>query len=302
MKSIFIYNPHSGKHKSQKKLNYLINGLRNHFHEIDIVVTTSFEDTISKAKDACGKYDHLIFAGGDGTFNNILNGIGECHNKPILGYIPFGTINDLARNLDIPRNYKKALQTIINGKIKEFDYGKLNNQYFGYVSAIGSFTNISYRTKQGLKSVIGRFGYYIYGIKEIFKLRYINVKITIDGEVFEERTPLILILNSRNVGGFRINRASVCDDGKFDVFIVKPGFMKGLFNFVRFFIFKRGKKIIHRHAKNIVAEIPDNVVWCIDGESGDTGNASIKVCDDKIKIYSINKQRKSAKTKKYAKK
>lgn len=286
MKAVYIYNPHSGKGRKVKRINYIVNSLKNDYEVFDVIETKTREETITSASNACGKYDVLIFSGGDGTFNNILNGIGEKENAPILGYIPMGTINDLAHNLNIPCNYKKAIKCIKNQNINTFDIGKINNDYFGYVCAAGSFTNISYKTNQKLKKILGAYGYYFYGFLELFKIKYINVDLLIDGEEYHEKTALVFVLNSKNVGGFKINKDSDCNDGLFDVFIIKPGFNKGVFNFIRFFGFHRGKnRIIHKKAKEIKVSIAENPNWCVDGEEGNRGFTIIKVCDTKAKIY-----------------
>ena len=68
--------------------------------------TKSSEDTINVARESCGKYDALVFSGGDGTFNDVVTGVAPMEKRPILGYIPSGTVNDIARNLSISRNIK----------------------------------------------------------------------------------------------------------------------------------------------------------------------------------------------------
>lgn len=292
MKCIYIYNPRSGKGKRRKKINYIINALKDDYDVFDVVETTTREETIKKANDSCGVYDVLVFSGGDGTFNNILNGIGGKDNAPLIGYIPMGTINDLAHNMNIPTNYKKAVACIKNKNVKCFDIGKINDQYFGYVSAVGSFTNISYKTNQKLKKILGAYSYYFYGFLELFKIKYIHADLIIDGEEYHEKTALILVLNSKNVAGFDINKKADCNDGLFDVFIIKPGFNKGIFNFIKFFMFHRGKKkVIHKMAKEIKVKIQENPSWCVDGEEGNRGFTTIKVCDEKLKIFANDRKK-----------
>lgn len=285
MKCIYIYNPHSGKGKRKKKIQYIIENLKNTYEIFDVIETTSIEDTILKAKESCGQYDMLVFSGGDGTFNNILNGIGGRKDAPILGYIPMGTINDMAHNMHIPISYKKAVRCIQQQHIESFDIGTINNNYFGYVSAAGSFTNISYKTSQKFKKIFGAYGYYMNGLLELFKIKYVHADMLIDGKEYHEKTALILVLNSANVGGFSINKTADCKDGLFDIFVIRPGLNKGLFNFIRFFCFHRGKKhVIHLKAKDIQIKIQENPSWCVDGEEGEKGFVHIKVCEEKIKI------------------
>ena len=66
MKALFLYNKTSGKGKAAKRLNYIVSSLKEVYREVDVVESQSEEHFIKVAKDACGKYDSLIFSGGDG--------------------------------------------------------------------------------------------------------------------------------------------------------------------------------------------------------------------------------------------
>src|SRR5690554_6493319 len=148
MNCIFLYNPASGKGKIKKRLNYIKNTLSKKFDYIEVYETKSAEDTYQKSIAVCGNYDALIFAGGDGTFNDIVCGVASQPIRPVLGYIPSGTANDIAKNLKISRNIKKALKVIVAGETVFHDVGKINDKFFIYVAALGTFSSISYRTKQ----------------------------------------------------------------------------------------------------------------------------------------------------------
>ena len=156
MTCLFLYNPNSGKGKLLKKLDYIKDELSKTYKSVVTIATKSLEDTIYQAKMACGTYDVLAFAGGDGTFNNIVNAISPEPVRPILGYIPAGTVNDIAKNFKISKNIKSALKVIKEGNIHPFDIGKVNDQYFVYVLAMGSFAHVSYDTDQKIKRKYGK--------------------------------------------------------------------------------------------------------------------------------------------------
>lgn len=279
VKYIFLYNPNCGVGSKKFKINQIIKKLIKNHINFSLYATTSLEDTILKAKDSCGKCDVLVFAGGDGTFNNVVNGICQEKNRPILGYIPLGTCNDMARNINIPVNYKKALKCILDGtETTTIDIGTINDQYFDYVAAIGTFTKIPYVTKRQIKKALGVLSYYIVGAKELFNMQYIHVDLTIDGETFHEETPLVMILNSKRVAGILCNEESDNQDGLFDVFIFKPDRMKGFLHFFDFFIWKKKNDVIHRKGKTIDVHIHENDnAWCVDGEEGPTTNQDLHI-------------------------
>lgn len=291
MKCIFLYNPSSGKGKVLKYIDLIENTLRKVYEEVDVYKTISSEDTIRVSQEACGKYDVIIFAGGDGTFNNVTTGVSSCHVRPILGYIPMGTVNDIARNLKISKNIKKALKVITNGNIINHDVGKINDQYFMYVSAIGTFTGSSYRTEQKAKRLYGKLAYVFDGIKDIVAPQVIEVEIETESEVVTMNAPLLLVINSINVGGIKVNKGGHLNDGYFDVVVVKKGRTKGLFNILKLFLYGIGRNKRTGHflclkLKDFKIKVGDNVTWCVDGEAGPQGQVHIQNIHSHLKIYS----------------
>ena len=107
MKCLFIYNPVSGKNKKlMKKMDYIQKRLKEKYSVVDIVPTQYAGHAIDLAREACGKYDALLFSGVDGTFSEVVKGIGENKKAPTLGFIPSGTVSDMANNYNIPRNIR----------------------------------------------------------------------------------------------------------------------------------------------------------------------------------------------------
>jgi len=259
----------------------IFRSLRQSFEVVDVFPTVSAEDTTQKAKEACGRYDAIIFAGGDGTFNNIVNGISDQENRPILGCIPTGTVNDISHNFGITGNIKQALSVIQNGKIKHFDIGKINDKFFVYVAAIGAYTHISYTTSQELKRRLGRIGYYLNAIRDLFIPVSMKVKIRVEQGEFEHKIPLLLVVNSSYIAGFKLNAKCKIDDGYFDVILVKKGIINGLFNLLR-----QKTKIVYR-TKSLVVDVDDKEDWCMDGELGTHGRVEIINLQHHLRIFSL---------------
>jgi YegS/Rv2252/BmrU family lipid kinase len=284
-----MYNPNSGKGKIKRKLKLIESVLRQKFSEVTIYATKSAQDTREVASDSCGKYDAIIFSGGDGTFNEVLCGVSKNENRPILGYIPSGTINDIARNLGISRRVKQALHTIVEGEVMNHDVGLINDRYFMYVCAIGTFTGTSYRTKQHIKKKLGKIAYAIDGLKDIINPKPIDLRIESEQRSLETKAPLVLVLNSMSVGGIKFNKNGHLNDGLFDIIIVKNGITKGLFNIIKLFLFGIRHKKEHRHfiylsSSDSIIKINDDIQWCTDGEAGPKGSARIINLHNHIQI------------------
>ncbi len=292
MKCIFIYNPKSGRGKLLKHIDYICKELENKYDIVEIYATKSQEDTIRIAKESCGKYDALIFAGGDGTFNDVICGISSEPIRPVLGYIPSGTANDIAKNLKISKNYKKALKVIMNNYTMKHDVGLINNErYFVYVVGAGTFTAVSYRTKQNIKKFLGRVAYVVDGISDLLNPIILNIKVTsIEGEIIEGKCPLFLVANTISVGGLIFNRRGHANDGTFDIILVKKYLGRGLISIFNTLLIgirlkKRTRYYQKIKASECLIETDDFVQWCIDGEKGMQGTIKIKNIHHHFEIF-----------------
>ena len=291
MKCIFIYNPKSGKGKVFKNLEYIKQELLKKFDIVDIHETTSQQDTIETAKKSCELYDAIIFSGGDGTFNDITCGIAEMPSRPILGYIPTGTVNDIARNLGISKNIKKAVKAIIEGKNVSHDVGMINDTYFIYVAAIGTFAATSFRTKHKYKKVLGKFAYLLDGLQELINPATINARITTaNGEVFETEATLLLVMNSISAGGVPFNKDGHMNDGKFDIVLMKKYLGSGIIGIANTVLVGVRRERITKfyqliRSSEFKIEVDKNISWALDGEEGMKGEVRIKNLHNHIQIY-----------------
>jgi diacylglycerol kinase (ATP) len=290
MKCIFLYNPKSGKGKLLPHINKIHTILRTRFNIVDIYETKSTEDTIAKAKSSCLYYDVIVFAGGDGTFNDITCGVASQPVRPILGYIPSGTVCDIAKNLGIPRNFKKALKVILDGEIVNHDVGKINDSYFMYVAAIGTFTGVSYRTTHEVKKIFGKLAYASDGLKDLINPSLSTIRLKTEESEIAIDTPLLLVMNSISVAGIPFNKNGHLNDGKFDIIVVKKGVYKGILNILRMFILgifrlSRNRYIEVYRSSKFMVETGGNPQWTIDGEAGPKGSVTIENYHNYLKIY-----------------
>jgi len=284
MKCIFIYNPNSGNGRILRYLDYIESEFKKAYSEVVMRGTTSREDMFNAVQEACNNFDILAFSGGDGTFNDIANVVCKEEKRPILAYIPAGTVNDLARNLKIPRNIKKAVKVITKGQITYHDAGMINNQYFVYVAGTGTFTSVSYETKQSVKKILGKLAYVLDGLEDIVQPKIVKVKIKTNDthEEIEGEYPLLLVLNSKTCGGFPFNKGGHLNDGIFDIICVKKLYKMHTLNIFNLFIFgAHRKRLITNYYQMIrsgdfVIETDNENVWTIDGERGPGGTIAIK--------------------------
>ena len=292
MKCIFIYNPNSGKRKIKANIDYIESRLRERFTEVVIYETKSQKDLIDTAADSCDIYDAIFFSGGDGAFNNIIQGIMRKPNRPPLGYIPAGTVCDIGRNIGSSKNIKKALDIMLNGEIVTYDVGYSNGKYFAYTETTGTFVSTSVTTSGEKKKKLGKLAYYLGAIGEFFKPTIRKLEFQRNGTTVRINSPLLLILNSRSVGGFPVNRKAKLNSGKFDIYIIKnsnnriSGAINVIFFYLRGFLGMKMTPIAYhlRETKfKVVSE--ENIVWTLDGEDGPRGNIEVEYIPNAYRLY-----------------
>ena len=214
MKCLVIYNQKCGKFDIVKGLDVIVSALRTKYEVVDKKASFFDGETREIARDACGKYDVVVVAGGDGTLHEVICGIAPMEQKPKIGIIPAGTINDVSRSLKISRNLKKALKTILNGKTMKHDLFKVNDEYGIYASAAGLLTDISYKVSSKPKRKIGKLAYYFSIPKFLFGHKAIDGEFTIDDKVMDKKFSLMLFLNSKSVAGRKVDKNNNLNDGK----------------------------------------------------------------------------------------
>ena len=139
----FVYNPHSGRGNIRSKLFDIIQVFSEAGYEITIYPTREAKDATRKIEHLSDQYDLVVCSGGDGTLDEVVEGMMHRQKKLPLGYIPSGTVNDFARSLKIPRDMVKAARLAVSGKDFLSDVGTFNNSHFVYIAAFGIFTDVA---------------------------------------------------------------------------------------------------------------------------------------------------------------
>ena len=155
MRALVLYNNYSGKNKAALKLDYICTILKTKYEIVECFKSTHPKSITECILEKGTSYDLILGVGGDGTVNELINGIMRLNKKPILAYIPEGTCNDAARTLGLTKNLKKTLKTIMAGDSRKIDAFKVNDKYFIYGLAAGCFTEISYNASFRVKRKFG---------------------------------------------------------------------------------------------------------------------------------------------------
>lgn len=205
-----------------------------------------------------------------GTLNELINIVMLQDNKPLIGFIPLGTMNDFAKTIKLSTRKTFLSKKINEGNIISSDIGTFNNIYFNYVVAFGAFTPVSYVTSQKLKKKFGKLAYFMVGIKYLNKIRGYTITIKTRNNTVTDEFIFGSISNSKSIGGFKWFKKSgvKINDGEFEMlFIKKPKNIIGYINTIFAILFKRhnNKKYFEYYQTdkiNITAK--KGILWTID--------------------------------------
>ncbi|MCI2803913.1 diacylglycerol kinase [Staphylococcus pettenkoferi] len=288
-----IYNPTSGKEMFKRALPDVLIKLEKAGYETSAYATERSGDATKEAERALEQeYDLLIVAGGDGTLNEVVNGIAEQPNRPKLGIIPMGTVNDFGRALHLPSNIMKAVDVIVNGHTTQVDIGKMNSRYFINLAAGGKLTEVSYETPSKLKSIVGPFAYYIKGFEMLPQMKAVDIRIEYDGEIFQGEALLFLLGLTNSMAGFeKLVPDAKLDDGYFTLIIVEKANLAELGHIMT--LASRGEhtkhpKVIYKKAKSVSISSFANMQLNVDGEYGGKLPGNFLNLERHIEVFTPN--------------
>ncbi len=232
MKSKLIVNPVSGVDAAPGYLQTINERLREAVGDMDIVMTVAAGDALHAAEQAAREgCDHLFVAGGDGTLNEVLNGVASVSgalDRVRFGLLPLGTGNDFASALGLPEDVEAAIDILLDGRTVTVDVGILNERHFINVSAGGFIAEVSDVVDPQLKTVAGKLAYLVGGAQVLFDYEPVGARLRVVQESNagaserEMQVQMFAVCNSRLVGGGRlIAPRALIDDGLLDVCVVE---------------------------------------------------------------------------------
>lgn len=287
MKLLFVFNPRSGKGLIREHLVDIVDVMVKAGYEVTIYTTQAQGDAIKKIKEEANNYDRVVCSGGDGTLDEVVTGMQQSEVNVPIGYIPAGSTNDFANSLGIPKDMVEAARVAVGDKPFPCDVGYFNGDTFVYVAAFGIFTEVSYKTPQQLKNVLGHAAYILEGAKQLHDIPSFTMQVEHDGEVFQDKFIFGMVTNSISVGGFKGMTGDdvKLDDGVFEVTLIKSPrnpielnrILASLTNLID------DTDLIYTFKTNDLHIISkDKVAWTLDGEFGGE--------HDDLTIKNLNKQ------------
>lgn len=244
-----IINPYSGKGATAKRIPEIEQALNGLGLDYSISLTERPWHAVELVREAIGaEYTVVVAVGGDGTVNEVINGILQCKAEQIgealLGVLPVGRGNDFAFASGIPLDLSSACQALAKAEVHDQDAGFISDhqsgieRYFGNQVGIGFDAVVGRLANQGKLS--GFIGYLVAALKTMYiYYQAPEVQIDLSNEVIRQRSLMVSVMNGRRAGGgFLMAPDGNPRDGQFDICIARnlskagillliPRFMKG---------------------------------------------------------------------------
>ncbi|MDD7267053.1 MAG: YegS/Rv2252/BmrU family lipid kinase [Lachnospiraceae bacterium] len=221
---LFIYNPRAGKGMIHGRVSGLVNVFIDHGYLPTVYPTQKRGDAIHRLEEWAGDYDAIVCAGGDGTLDEVVEGLLHSGRDIPIGYIPTGSTNDFAGSLGIPKDIMKSAAVAVSEHTLRCDIGRLHNgNHFVYVAAFGALTEVSYETDQTWKNIFGHAAYIFEAIKRLGDIKTYRIRVETDDAVIEDEFIYGMVTNSESVGGFKgvVGADIGLSDGVFEITLVK---------------------------------------------------------------------------------
>lgn len=291
--TLFICNPRAGKQAIKGKLTDVLSIFCHAGQPVQVYCTQGPGDAARIVRERAKNFRQIICSGGDGTLNEVINGLLQSGADCFLGYLPCGSTNDFSVNLKLPRDLVQAAEVAVTGRPFACDVGQMGDKNFIYCAAFGLFTRTSYSVPQEAKNMLGHVAYVLDGIKQLSDVATYSMTVYHDDKEVSGDFIYGMVTNSVSVGGFnRVGGKDVLlDDGKFELCLVRrPKTMEQLNEILTGLVqndFTDKSVFYTAKVDRIRFSSAGPVAWSLDGEyGGETTDVLISVLPRRVTIHS----------------
>ena len=288
-----VVNPSSGKGRALELLPAVAGILRDGGHDLQILLSRDFEEAraMTTAAVAAG-VDVLAVMGGDGMMHLGVNACALAHaagdRRTTLGLVPAGTGNDLCRGLDMdPKDAEAGARVIAQGQSRAMDLIRAGDRFVATVLATGFDARVNRRANE-LAWPRGSSRYTVATLAELRGFTPLRYRLTLDGEVREQRAMLVAVGNTSTYGGgMRICLDADPFDGRLDVTIIHPMNRVALIRLLPEMFsgtFVRNRSVERLRVRDITVEGP-GLVGFGDGEMIAAAPLTACVAPDALRVF-----------------
>lgn len=223
---LIIVNPTAGSGRAARLIPWIRERLAPRPDaELHVTVRRGDAEEVTARAVASGR-DRVVVVGGDGTIQEVVNGVLDGNAPASIGIVPVGSGNDLARSLGVPTDPGEAWTVAMGRGTRMIDAASATNgagrrRWFASAGGIGFDAQVAeaMSTRRGWQS--GRAGYLLTTLSELRRFDNRHLRLDLDGEPFERSALLVAIANGPFYGGgMRIAPDAAPDDGWLDLCVV----------------------------------------------------------------------------------
>ncbi len=304
MKSAIIVNPYSGGGRTESMWKQIRDEVHSRLGSLEELTTAAAADATRFATQvASTDCDLLIVAGGDGTINEVINGLFNENNQPInqnlkLGILSAGRGCDFIKSVNIPSNYREAVDLLINPIFKKVDvgcalfrdeFGREKKRFFLNIASAGLGGEVAKKVNHTPRFLPPQLAYFSSTALAFLSAKGQNLRISLDEkEIFDGQALNVFVANGSYSGaGMCWAPMAKLDDGLFDVIISEP--------IPKYQLLTSGYQLYdgtftklpgtqHHQAKTVLIESDDDVYLELDGEQPGVVPAAFSILPQAIEI------------------
>ena len=283
-KILIIANPVSGRGRGARVAEKTELRLRGLGDSAETLFTSKRGDAKEFARRAAD-FDRVVAVGGDGTVNEILNGLPD--NAPPLGQIPVGTANVLAKTFGLPRTPRSGADAIHAGHAVSVDVGLANGRKFLLMASAGFDAQVVHDFHAQRTGAIRMRDYFSWSLRAILKYEPPRFRVTADGQKLPDGS-YVLVSNLPCYGGpLAFTRKAKVNDGALDLLVYSAW---GKLNVVRLFAEAFAGDpcsmpgATHLLVKKVVIEAETPLPWQVDGDPGETLPLTVEMAPHQVKL------------------
>lgn len=283
---LLIANPVAGKGRCERLIDQFVREMKLRGYQLETFVTRSAGEANRRARDIDPDIGTLVVAGGDGTLNEVVNGLSNPSRVPI-GLLPLGTANILAHELAVPKKPVAVAQAIEEGRVRWLDMGLANDHRFLMVVSAGIDAMVTAEVRRTRGKKLGYWGYVMPVFKALARYRVPKLSVEVD-EQKAVRGGFTLVSNTKNYGGiFTFADRARCDSGYLDVCVFPKGTFFALLRY--YFAALRGRvsretDVNYLTGKRVRIESHQPVAVQVDGDPSGTTPVLIDIIPSSVPL------------------
>jgi YegS/Rv2252/BmrU family lipid kinase len=297
MRSLIIVNPSAGQGKPAGFANEIEAVFRESGRTLVFTNDVGDAERIARDAAASGIYDELLAAGGDGTINEVVNGVlkgqPEFEKRPVIGLISLGSQNVLAQELGLPIGKISELRDVfVRGHYRTIDLGMAGERYFTLMAGFGFDAAVVSDVTRPIKELIGSAAYAFATLGALAKYHSTSVRLVLDNEEIKSEAFLIIVANASMYAYRQIKLAPFAsiDDGWLDICVFerapndRVGFVTQLLAVLAARHLK-DPRVRYYRARSIYIESSPPINGQVDGDVSERTPVKIEVVPKSLKVY-----------------